>query len=293
MKFEIHAVRAPGNLSHREGRERAFLRGQLLTLIGSLLILTVHMFHQANEIQNISSDSRPLGRLAAGARRQRGGSTFEPAVCGGMVRCRVGAFTAAARSIGSRYADVSTRRPHLVASATASGIIFSADVTCQLTLQRDAKNGIDWRRTGGLTVFAAWHYGVPGKYLYLAYDRVLGVTPTLRTAVLKMLFDVYVHGAILVVPSFYMITNTIKGYSPTQIADQLRREWWDAAFGTCLFWTPLCFINFRFIPQHSRILFVSIGSFAHKMWMSWLSNRERHHARLATGMTACAVAAAA
>ena len=48
---------------------------------------------------------------------------------------------------------------------------------------------------------------MPAKYLYLAYDRVLGVAPSLRTAGLKMFFDVYVHSPFLLVPSFYAITG--------------------------------------------------------------------------------------
>ena len=91
---------------------------------------------------------------------------------------------------------------------------------------------------------------------------------------------VYIHGALLLVPNYYMITGLVKGQSLEQIATQLRAEWFNAAFGTCFFWTPLCALNFRFVPQHSQILFVSVFSFLHKTWMSWLSNRQRHRERL-------------
>jgi len=183
--------------------------------------------------------------------------------------------------LGHRYAHISTQHPHSVAAATAGGIITVADLTCQSTVQWDAAHGIDWQRTTGLALFATWHYGVPAKYLYLMYDRVLGTGPTLRTALSKMLVDVYVHSPFLLVPSFYLITGTCKGQSLAESTDQLRREWFTASFGTALFWTPLCTINFRYVPQHSRILTVAAGSFLHKLWMSWLSNRDRHQQRLA------------
>lgn len=182
---------------------------------------------------------------------------------------------------GARYALFSSQRPHLSSATTACGILTTADLTCQATLQYDEKNGIDWVRTAGLGVFACWHYGVPCKYLYLAYDRVIGTAPTLRTAGLKVLFDVYIHAPFLLVPSFYYITGSIKGQNFGQIREQLQKEWLTASFGTVLFWTPLCLFNFRFVPQHSRILFVSFGSFVHKTWISWLSNRARHLERLA------------
>jgi hypothetical protein len=32
---------------------------------------------------------------------------------------------------------------------------------------------------------------------------------------------------------------------------------------------------FKYVPQHSRIIFVAMASFVHKGWLSWLSNRKR------------------
>ncbi len=186
-----------------------------------------------------------------------------------------------AGSLGRRYASASIAQPHLVAGGTACGIITVADLTCQGVVQRDPENGIDWRRTAGLAVFGAWHYGGPCKGLYLLYDRVLGNSPTLRTAASKMVLDVYVHSPLLLVPSFYVITGVVKGQTIDESVAQLRREWFQAAFGTACFWTPACLINFRYVPQHSRILFVSVLSYAHKTWLSWLSNREHHAARSA------------
>ena len=71
-------------------------------------------------------------------------------------------------------------------------IICLADLTCQSVLECD-QAAVDLRRTAALTLFGAWHYGVPAKSLYLLYDRLLGSAPTLANAVKKMLLDVYVH----------------------------------------------------------------------------------------------------
>ena len=156
----------------------------------------------------------------------------------------------------------------------------SADLVVQAVLQSDP-NGVDWQHTASLAIFGGWHYGGPAKFLYLWYDRFFGVAPNFRTAVMKMGFDVYVHGTFLLVPSFYLITGAIKGQTLQQIWSQLRQEWFTASFGSALYWTPLCVLNFRFVPQHSRILVVAVLSFVHKTWLSWLSNRRRHAARTA------------
>eukprot|EP00966_Prymnesium_polylepis_P297163 6865841-Prymnesium_polylepis.2 len=190
---------------------------------------------------------------------------------------RLGSF---ARTVGERYASTSDRYPHAVAGSTACGIMSVADVSCQAVLQHDSNGSFDWQRTVSLAVFGAWHYGVPGKYLYLWYDRRFGTAPSFRSVLLKTGVDVYGHGMFLLVPSFYVITGTIKGQPLSDISAQYQREWFTASFGTALYWTPLCLLNFRFVPQHSRILVVSVLSLIHKTWMSWLSNRERHAARL-------------
>lgn len=188
----------------------------------------------------------------------------------------LGAARSAYMHVGSRYASLSMRWPHLVAAGTAASIIGAADLSCQSILQRDNARGTDWVRTLGVTVFAAWHYGVPTRMLYFWYDRFFGVAPLLSTAFKKMFVDVYIHSPLLLIPSYYVITGTIKGETTDQIARQLRAGWFTASFGTALYWTPLCMINFYFVPQHSRILFISAGLYVYNTWLSWFTNKHKH-----------------
>ena len=183
--------------------------------------------------------------------------------------------------IGQQYARASSSAPHTTAGVTAAAIVASADVTCQSLLQpTSAGELIDYNRTLGLTVFAAWHYGGPAKFLYLLYPRIFRTGSELRKAILSVAVDVYAHTPFLLLPSFYVITGAFKKQTISESVEQLRREWWVAAFGGVLFWTPMCFINFRFVPQHSRILFVSAMSFVDKLALSWWSNRSRQRERL-------------
>ena len=179
---------------------------------------------------------------------------------------------------GTAYAASSTRYPHTVAGLSASGVIGTADIACQTLFQRKEGGGLDWRRTLGLTIFGGWHYGGPAKLFYLSYDKIFGVAPHLRVAAMKMVVDVYGHTPFILIPSFYIITGAFKGQTLEQSVAQLRVEWWEASFGSALFWTPICLANFRFTPQHSRILTVSCASFLHKTWFSYLSNRAAHQA---------------
>ncbi|KDO31860.1 hypothetical protein SPRG_03780 [Saprolegnia parasitica CBS 223.65] len=174
------------------------------------------------------------------------------------------------------YKAVSTKYPRIVAGCTASCVLASADVTCQTMLQRDDRGRLDLSRTAGLALFGLVYYGGPCKSLYLYFDKVMGTTPTPRTVLLQTFIDCYIHTPLLLIPSFYYITNAVKGKSVEETTLQLKREWHTASFGSVLFWTPAQILNFWVVPQHSKILFVAGLSFVHKTWLSWLSNRDDH-----------------
>ncbi|CAE7226490.1 mpv17 [Symbiodinium sp. CCMP2456] len=181
--------------------------------------------------------------------------------------------------LSARYAGLAKRWPHLVSGVTSSVIMTSADVFCQGVIQQPGPEGLDYRRTAGLAFFGMFWYGGPCKWLYLAMDRYVGQKSTFRNVVVKTLFDVYIHTPFGVVPGFYLVTGTFKGDSLTRIHAQLKREWVEASLGSSLFWTPAQVVNFWLVPQPFKIAYVSVLSFAHKTWMSWVSNRDRYALR--------------
>ena len=76
------------------------------------------------------------------------------------------------------------------------------------------------------------------------------------------------------IPSFYLITFCLRGQEVRSTLAQLKREWWEAAFGSVLFWTPIQLCMFYYVPQHCKVAYVAAFSFIHKTWLSWLSNRD-------------------
>ena len=114
------------------------------------------------------------------------------------------------------------------------------------------------------------YYGLPAKLMYMWYDRRFG-----SNVLLTSLFDCYVHFPFLLLPSFYLITQTVgKGSSLRTAWARMRAEWRTAVAGSAVFWTPASFVSFGMVPQHSRVLVIAAFSFVHKTWLSWLSNRE-------------------
>jgi len=92
----------------------------------------------------------------------------------------------------------------------------------------------------------------------------------------KAVLDVAVHTPLLGIPSFYLITGTVKGMTPEQIWEQLKAEWPKATTGSVAFWFPVCLLNFAYVPQQFRVLLTAFASFVHKSWLSWLSSRKSY-----------------
>eukprot|EP00039_Didymoeca_costata_P028631 m.21800 g.21800 ORF g.21800 m.21800 type:complete len:237 (-) comp7228_c0_seq1:214-924(-) len=202
------------------------------------------------------------------------------------------------RRVALFYKETSRRYPHTVAGTTACAIMSGADIAAQYSvaattaqhlstkLGTEKKGSANWsfwdvydsRRTIALATFGFLYYGGPVKKLYLALDCSLSRLAdrcSKRAVAAKTFIDCYIHTPFLLVPTFYFVTGVIQGKSTTEISHQLQNEWYVAAFGSALFWTPAQVINFAFVPQHSKVLFVAVLSFIHKTWLSWFTNRDK------------------
>jgi len=161
----------------------------------------------------------------------------------------------------------------LIAGATAGVMCTGADVFAQYVTAKFTDKPFLWdkRRTLGMGVFGMVWYGGPMKALYLMYDRVIGVG-SLKQAALTACIDIFGHTWFFLVPCFYFITGIIRGKTPDAIQKQLKEEWWGGCKGMAAFWLPTCTVNFFFVPQHSRVLFICVCNFANKTWLSWYTN---------------------
>lgn len=185
----------------------------------------------------------------------------------------------APRFVGRSYARFSNANPHTAAGLTAFFVMGSADLTAQF-LERHyggRVGGWDARRTLSLVAFGVYYYGGPCKWFYLRYpaffDRML---PNSSRSVRKMAASFVDCGIVtpsLLLPSFYLITLTIKGEPLSVVWERYKTDCFEVTAGTFVYWFPIVTLNFAFVPQHSQILLITVCSFIHKSWLSWVSNR--------------------
>jgi len=183
------------------------------------------------------------------------------------------------RLVARRYATFSNAWPHTAAGLTAFFVLGSADITAQFLERRygSRKGGWDARRTLSLVTFGVFYYGGPCKWFYLRYpaffDRML---PNYSRPVKKMaaaFVDLGIVAQIIFFPSFYLITFSIKGETLANVWKRYKTDCVEVTLGTFVYWFPIVTVNFYFVPQHSQILLIVVGSFIHKCWLSWVSNR--------------------
>jgi len=115
--------------------------------------------------------------------------------------------------------------PHTAAGMTAFCVLGSADITAQCLERQygDRAGGLDARRTLSLVTFGVYYYGGPCKWFYLRYpgffDRMM---PRSSTPVKKMAASFVDCGIVtpsIMLPTFYLITLTIKGESLPKIRE--------------------------------------------------------------------------
>jgi len=183
------------------------------------------------------------------------------------------------RFVGRKYMRFSNVWPHTSSGLTAFFILGTADITAQFLERRygNRKGAWDSRRTLSLVAFGVFYYGGPCKWFYLRYpaffDRML---PNQSRPLKKMaasFIDCGIVTPTILLPSFYLITLSIKGEPLANIWQRYKENFVEVTAGTFVYWFPIVSLNFYFIPQHSQILVIVVGSFIHKCWLSWVSNR--------------------
>ncbi len=142
--------------------------------------------------------------------------------------------------------------------AFMSGIYLLSEVTQQkLVLKKDR---IDWRNVLNLEVgiicwvapFAClWNFKLLNKLIPAGKSAA-------KTALTRAVVDPIVSTPV-VCSGLFTILDMLEGSEDKfeKIKGKLPSTW----LYSCLFWTPVQFVNFRFFPVRSRVYFISTGAF--------------------------------
>ena len=120
----------------------------------------------------------------------------------------------------------------------------------------------------GLLVSGPLSYGWY-KYLdkFLVLKKNASRSETIKLAIYKVFVDELVFGPITLGAFFYVV-SLFEGKTPQQALQKLKDEFWTTFIVDLLLWPGAQYINFRYLPTHYRILYISTLNI---FWNSFLS----------------------
>eukprot|EP00746_Dinoflagellata_sp_MGD_P150373 gnl/MRDRNA2_/MRDRNA2_82269_c0_seq2.p1 gnl/MRDRNA2_/MRDRNA2_82269_c0~~gnl/MRDRNA2_/MRDRNA2_82269_c0_seq2.p1 ORF type:complete len:224 (-),score=29.34 gnl/MRDRNA2_/MRDRNA2_82269_c0_seq2:502-1173(-) len=171
------------------------------------------------------------------------------------------------------FNEACAQQPYLVAGVSSAGFLVSGDILAQrFTAPHDPW---DSRRTLSMATWGLVWYGGPQQFLWIRlYPSLIGRGTSMQAAATSVA-DCVVNQLFAYVPCFYMLTGAVKGQTPRESLELLRKEYLSACLGQAGFWLPVQYLNFRYVPVHLQTFVVSTMNIINKTWLSWLSNRDR------------------
>jgi len=173
------------------------------------------------------------------------------------------------QSLLVRYTWAAEAYPLVTKSLTAGVLAACGDVLAQ-TLERKPRLQLD--RTVRLVTFSMLWSGPSGHYWYKALDSFWGAGLSKSLAMRKMLCDQLIMAPVGLVV-FFAGMGALEGQTWTQIKQRCRKDYVSLLLPNWLLWPAVSFINFTYVPQPQRVLFVGTVAVFWNAFISFIFNR--------------------
>ena len=166
---------------------------------------------------------------------------------------------------------MSDENPCITAMITSGSILTVADTMAQYFATKSMRhqNTFDIRRTVAACIFGTFYYGIAARKIWNFYQTTLGPGRSMT----KALIDCFVHTPFFGIPSYFLITESIKGKSINKIKSKLLDDWPTASTASIAYWIPVMAWNFKCGTPQTRVFVVCLCSCFHQTSLSLYSNR--------------------
>lgn len=162
----------------------------------------------------------------------------------------------------------------------AGSMAGAGDIVCQSSLQNQRPNQqssdgsnhvkLDLKRTFSFVVFGIVYGGLFQRVVYQQFDAWFGVASTTRVVVQKTCAELFFHGPVIYIPSFYVTTGLIQGKTIKDSVSLLLANYEQTLRGYYVIWPVAILALFYKVPEGGRIAFLSGCSFVEKTTFSWV-----------------------
>mmetsp|Transcript_22259 Transcript_22259/g.72062 ORF Transcript_22259/g.72062 Transcript_22259/m.72062 type:complete len:236 (-) Transcript_22259:468-1175(-) len=176
--------------------------------------------------------------------------------------------------------------PWAKTAAQSAGIAAAADVTTQwfmnkgnvpdiATSKAGVSTNLDLRRAASIGAFGFFYSGGLGRLVYQKFDATFGTKATMQVVAKKVAADALLHGPILYVPAFYMITGLLQGKSLDEAFGRLSAMYKDTVATYLMIWPAAMFGLFWAVPEARRTVTLACLAFGEKAVYSMMElNRQ-------------------
>jgi len=168
----------------------------------------------------------------------------------------------------------------------------AADLTVQTVVEKKQLHEVDKRRT---ITFGLFGVGYLGGVQYAVFNKVLPAmwprasnfamrsshdkinnAKALRSLVGLVATEQLIHTPFVFLPCFYMTKEVVEGDGDIDCAlKKWRTNIIPDMCADMVIWVPSNLVNFAFVPQHFRVPFVALTSFAYTMVLSFMRGGQK------------------
>ncbi|XP_017006638.2 mpv17-like protein [Drosophila takahashii] len=164
--------------------------------------------------------------------------------------------------------------------ALTYAVMWPAGSLIQQALEGRKLSDYDWARALRFSLFGAL-YVAPTLYGWVRLTSAMWPQTNLRTGIVKAITEQLSYGPFACV-SFFMGMSLLEQKTISQAVDETKEKALPTyKVGVCI-WPFLQTINFSLVPEHNRVVFVSICSLMWTIFLAYMKTRHEEQAENST-----------
>ncbi|CAG4937978.1 mpv17-like protein 2 [Colias croceus] len=130
----------------------------------------------------------------------------------------------------------------------------------------------DWARTARMFIIGTC-MGPLHHFYYIYLDKFLPHTD-LKTVGKKILNDQLLASPATILCFFYGL-GFLEGKKISESTEEIKEKMAYVYIGDCLFWPPIQFINFYYLPTQYRVFYINIATMVYNVFLSFMKHYDQ------------------
>ncbi|XP_036320218.1 PXMP2/4 family protein 4-like [Rhagoletis pomonella] len=153
-------------------------------------------------------------------------------------------------------------------------VIWPTSSLIQQTIEGRNLKTYDWIRCLRYSLFGAL-YVAPTLYGWVRLSSVMWPQMNLRVGIVKAAVEQISYGP-FAGTSFFFIMGLLEGRTPKEAVQEVKDKFPKAFEAGICVWPIVQTINFSMVPEHHRVVFVSICSLAWTTFLAYIQEKDMH-----------------